>query len=143
MAEKIQLAPIPSFDSSKLYVWVKSLETKVNNLLREVDVIKNDFIKKSNELSKELKVLSDDFLEMKHQREKSEQKMDLVINELKRTAGKEEVMTLKKYLDLWNPLHFATQRDVERLIETQLAEIKGEPAFTPAFTKTKNQNKKE
>jgi hypothetical protein len=28
------------FDNSRLYMWVKGLESKVNNLIREVDVIK-------------------------------------------------------------------------------------------------------
>ena len=36
-----------SFDQAKLFLWVKGLETKVNNLTREVDSIKNDFIRKT------------------------------------------------------------------------------------------------
>ena len=116
--------PLPeqtnTFDNQKLYVWVKSLESKVNNLLREVDVLKNNFIKKNNDLSRDLKTLSEDLLEVKHEREKNIRKMDLIIKELKQTAGKEEVMTLQKYLDLWNPMHFATQRDVEQLIDARL-----------------------
>ena len=114
----------PAFDSRKLYLWVKRFESKVNNLLREVDVIKNDFIKKNNDLKKEIKTMNDDLIEIKHEREKTIQKMDIIIKELKQTAGKEEVMTLQKYLDLWNPLHFATQRDVEQIIEAKLASRK-------------------
>ena len=79
-----------------------------------------NFIKKNNTLAKELKTVSDDLMEVKHEREKTLQKMDLIIKELKQTAGKEEVMTLQKYLDLWNPMHFATQRDVEQLIDDKL-----------------------
>lgn len=112
---------MPGVDTSKLYIWVKGLESKVNNLLREIDVLKNDFIKKNNDLKKEIKTLNDDLMEIKHEWEKTNQKMDLIIKELKQTAGKEEVMVLKKYLDLWNPLHFATQRDVEQLIEAKLS----------------------
>lgn len=118
---------MPSFDTSKLYVWVKSVESKVNNLLREIDVLKNDFIKKNNDLKKDIKTLNDDLMEIKHEWEKTNQKMDLIIKELKQTAGKEEVMVLKKYLDLWNPLHFATQRDVEQLIEDKLSSRSARP----------------
>ena len=41
----------------------------------------------------------------------------------------EEVQTIKKYLDLWNPLHFVTQRDVERVVEQSLraAQMPEEP----------------
>ena len=48
--------------------------------------------------------------------------MDLIIKELRQTAGIEEMMTLKKYIEYWNPLNFVTQRDVERIVESKLNE---------------------
>ena len=121
MAEKEKPINEPNgFDSAKFYLWIKSLEGKVNNLLREVDMIKNDFIRKTNNLNKEIKTLNEDFIEFKHQHEKTQEKMDRIISELKQTAGVEEVETLKKYLELWNPLNFVTQRDVERILDNKL-----------------------
>jgi len=122
-------APENDFDLSRLYVWVKALETKVNSLLRETDILKNDFLKKNNQLLRDMKLLNGEVLEIKHEHEKTLQKMDLVIKELQQTAGAEEVLTLRKYVDLWNPLHFATQRDVERAVEEKMAQnIKRVPA---------------
>lgn len=109
------------FDASKIYLWVKSLESKVNNLLREVDLIKNDLLRKQNELKKDLKSVNSDLLELQHQQAKVSEKMDLIIQELKKTAGIEEVMTIKKYLELWNPMNFVTQHDLERTIDNRLA----------------------
>src|SRR3989344_9259235 len=114
----------PEFDNAKLYVWIKGLESKVNNLLREIDVLKNDFIKRSNQLSKDFKTLSDDFLDTRHEQEKINQKLVLIISELKQTAGQEEVLTLKRYLEYWNPLNFVTQKDLERAVESKLEELK-------------------
>ena len=125
MVKPVEAPPVSGFDPAKLYVWVKGLESKVNNLLREVDVLKNDFIKRANQLNKEFKAVSDDQLEVRHEQEKMNQKMTLIINELKQTAGAEEVATLKKYLEFWNPLNFVTQRDLEKAIESRLAEMKG------------------
>ena len=122
MATLPELPPASGFDPGKLYVWVKGLESKVNNLLREVDVLKNDFIKRANKLNKDFKTLSDDLLEIRHEQEKMNQKMTLIINELKQTAGGEEVAILKKYIEFWNPLNFVTQRDLEKAIEAKLAE---------------------
>lgn len=110
----------PEFTPAKLYLWVKGLESKVNNLLREVDVIKNDLVKKNNDLKKEVKGLSSDLIESRHEQAKMSQKMDLIIKELKQTAGSEEVTTLKKYIDFWNPIHFVTQRDLERAIDAKM-----------------------
>jgi hypothetical protein len=108
------------FDQAKLYLWVKALEGKVNNLLREVDMIKNDFIKRTNDLKKEMKDTSADLLEFRHDHEKTIEKMDLIVKELKQTAGIEEVKTLKKYMELWNPMTFVTQKDLERMVEQKL-----------------------
>ncbi len=130
--------PQPAFDSSKMYIWVKSLESKVNNMMREVHVIKNDYIKKNATLKKDMKILNEDILEMKHQQESVGKKIDLIVKELKRTAGQEEVLTLKKYLELWNPLNFVTQRDIERILDTKLLDRKH--AILTNKTKT---NKKE
>ncbi len=110
------------FGEAKMYVWVKALEMKVNNLLREVNIIKNDFMKKNVSLRKEMKSLNEDMLEVKRNSESTVQKIDLIIKELKKTAGVEEVEVLKKYVDFWNPINFVTQRDVERVVETKLGE---------------------
>ena len=74
MATLPQAPAAQEFDSAKLYVWVKGLESKVNNLLREVDVLKNDFISRANKLSKDFKTLSDDQMEIRHEQEKMNQK---------------------------------------------------------------------
>jgi hypothetical protein len=50
--------------------------------------------------------------------------MDLVVRELKRTAGIEEVQTLKKYVEFWNPMNFVTQRDLDKAIESKLHLVK-------------------
>ncbi len=120
MAKKVNLPEDQGFDAAKLYLWVKGLESKVNNLIREVDIIKNDFIKKNNEFKKEMKSVNGDFLEFKHEQEKTLQKMDLIIKELKQTAGIEEVMIIKKYIDLWNPLNFVTQKDLQRVVDERI-----------------------
>lgn len=112
--------PPASFDNAKLYMWTKSLETKVNNLLRELDTLKNDYVKKNTDLKKEVKTLNSDLLELKRNHEKTLQKMDLIIKELKQTAGSEEIAVLRKYVDLWNPMNFITQRDLDRAIDAKL-----------------------
>lgn len=122
MANALSAVPQEGFEQGKLYVWVKGLESKVNNLIREIDVLKNDFMKRSSQLNKDMKTATDDLVELKHEQEKTLQKMDLIIGELKKTAGTEEVAVLKKYIDLWNPMNFVTQRDLQRTVETMLNE---------------------
>ncbi len=120
MAQKDNSEVNQGFDESHLYMWVKGLEGKANNLIREVNIIKNDFSRKNKQLLSEIKVLNEELLEVKREQESSLKKMDLIIKELKMTAGADEVMTLKKYIDLWSPLNFVTQRDVQRIVKLEM-----------------------
>ena len=119
--------PLPpdsgNFDAAKLYVWIKGVESKVNTLVREVDLLKNDYIKKHNDLKRELKIFNDDVLDLKRTQDQAQQKMDLVIKELKQTAGVEEVAVLKKYVEYWNPINFVTQRDLDRAVQAKVAQM--------------------
>lgn len=110
------------FDPRHLYIWLKGIEGKLNTFRREFALFKEDTAKKYVQLAKEIKTINDDLLELKRENEKTREKIELIIKELKLTAGKEEVLTLKKYLELWNPLNFVSQRDVERLVEEKLRE---------------------
>ena len=76
-------------------------------------------MKKHNTLLTDVKMVNQDLLELKRNEEKTHQKMDLIIKELKKTAGAEEVITLKKYVEFWNPLNFVTQRDLDRALEAK------------------------
>jgi len=116
--------PQQSFDPGMMYVWIKGVESKVNNLIREMNVLKNDFTRKASDLKNEVKVFNEDLLELKREQEKTMQNFNLVVKELKQTAGIEEVITLRKYIEFWNPMNFVTRRDLDRIMETKLMEAK-------------------
>jgi len=119
MADKVPESSA-GFDQAQLFVWVKGLESKVNNMIRELDILKNDYVKKNTDLKKEVKAISADLLEAKRELSKSNEKIDLIIKELKNTAGSDELETIKKYIEFWNPMNFVTQRDLERAIDRKL-----------------------
>lgn len=110
------------FGLDKLFVWIRGVEGKLNILRREFDVLRGNETKKYDKLNKECKIINEELLELKREIEKIKENLNLIIKELKLTAGKEEILTLKKYVDLWNPLTFVTQRDVERIIEEKIKE---------------------
>ncbi len=124
MSEKAPVTEPSGYDPAKLYMWIKSLESKVNNLVREMDLLKNSSIKKAEEMKRELKMMNEELLAIKSEQQKTGEKMDLIIKELKQTAGIEELMVLKKYVDLWNPMNFVTQRDLDRALNAKLVLLK-------------------
>ncbi len=111
-----------TFDLVKIFTWVKSLETKINSLTREFELIKNESLRKQGSMKHEIKQINDGVTEVKHAQEQLQQSVDLLIKEIKQTAGTEEVEVIKKYIEYWNPLNFVTQKDLERLVDMKLAE---------------------
>ncbi len=141
MAKKDQTKAEPnSFDNAKLYTWLKALEIKINRLEREFNLVKDNLGKKSQDSNKKMKSIEQDFVDTKHDVEKANTKIDLLIKEIKQTAGKEEVEVIKKYIEFWNPLNFVTQKDLERMFDTKKEEMLREIRL--AHSKPTTENKK-
>ena len=67
-----------------------------------------------------VKLLTDEVSELKSQLSEIKDEMKLIISELKATAKKEDVEMLDKYINLWEPLNFVTQRDVDIIVKRAL-----------------------
>ena len=52
-----------------------------------------------------------------------DEKLDLIVAELKKTAGNEELEVLKKYIEFWNPMEFVTQKDIDRILNRKIQDI--------------------
>jgi|APSaa5957512622_1039677.scaffolds.fasta_scaffold150037_2 hypothetical protein len=132
-----------TFGNAKLYTWVKALEGKINNLNREFNMVKNDLIKRSAKDKKELKNFDSELVELRHQVESMNNKLDLIIKELKQTAGIEEVEVIKKYIEFWNPMNFVTHKDLDRLFEFKKDELLKAAKGKDTKNSVKSGNKKE
>ena len=42
------------------------------------------------------------------------------VGELKSSARKEDVEVLKRYIEMWNPVNFVTEGNVEKLVDDRL-----------------------
>ena len=48
-----------------------------------------------------------------------------IVDEVKKSAKREDVRTLKKYINLWEPIKFVTYDKVEQIVREILEEKKG------------------
>ena len=78
--------------------------------------METSFVSFSRKIHEELRTADADIMEIKHEIEKLNQKIDMVIRELKLAAGKDELTTIKRYLDMWDLTRFATRDEVEKMI---------------------------
>ena len=99
---------------------LKLLEEGITNLRRFFHVTEENIISKNKHYSAELKTISSDIMEMRKEMQDVKDKVMLVIRELQSVARKEEVKVLEKYINLWNPVKFVSQNEIEDIINEVL-----------------------
>ena len=92
------------------------IEDRSSNLTRRVQVADDSMLKLRKRIDDEIKTINSDIVEMRRSITELTNKIDLIIKELKTRAGKEDVESVKKYIEMWEPLNFVTREEVERLI---------------------------
>ena len=99
---------------------LRLLEEGFTNLRRFFQVTEENIIAKNKHYSAEIKTLASDIVEMRKEIQELRDKFSLVIRELQTVARKEDVRVLEKYINLWNPIKFVTQNEVEQIISEVL-----------------------
>lgn len=95
-------------------------EGSFTNLRRQLQVTEQNMIDKNKLFSTEIRTITSDISEMKKELNEVKEKIVDLVKELKDSAKKEEVKVLEKYINLWNPVKFVTQNEVEQMIKDML-----------------------
>jgi len=95
---------------------LRLLEEGFTNLRRFFQVTEENIIAKNKHYSAEIKTLTSDINEIRKEIQELKDKLMLVIRELQTVARKEEVKVLEKYINLWNPVKFVTQNEIEQIV---------------------------
>ena len=116
-------------DINSLSRRLRLLEEGFTNLRRFFQVTEDSNIAKSKHYSAEFKTITSDISEMGKEMQEIREKLSLVIKELQSVARKEEVKVLEKYINLWNPVKFVSQNEVESIINEVLDKRKNMESF--------------
>ena len=108
-------------DSESLGRRIRLLEEQLANLRRRVLVLDQNMLMGNKKNLNEVKSINSELMEFKKTMDELDNKLLLVIKELKLTAKKDEVDVLQKYINLWEPINFVTRTEVEKIIEDILA----------------------
>lgn len=109
--------PAPAVDIAQINNRLNLLEEKTSNLNKKFEVLEKNMLDNFRKFNSNLSSTDSEIIDLKRQINSLTQKMDLIIKELKMTAGKDELNTLKKYLDLWNPSRFITRDEVDKIFK--------------------------
>jgi chromosome segregation ATPase len=106
---------------------VRVLEDQQQNLRRKLDVTEQNIANINKKFRNEVKVLESEINEVKHAITDIDNKILILIKEIRMSAKKEDVDVLEKYINLWEPIQFITRKEAEKIIieeiENKLYEI--------------------
>ena len=107
-------------DINSLERRLRVLEEGVTNIRKSLQVAEHSMLTKNKTLLTEIRTLTSDMVEIKKEIFEIKEKVLLVIKDLEDTAKVNDVKVLEKYINLWNPVKFVTQEQVERIIDEKL-----------------------
>jgi len=103
---------------------LRVLEERYVNLKKDVQLTEQNLLKTGKDTSREMQTTTADIVEFKREFYDLKDKIKLIIKELKATAKSEEVQTLQRYIDMWEPINFVTRNELDKVIrEHVLAEM--------------------
>ncbi|MEK6874287.1 MAG: hypothetical protein AABX52_00900 [Nanoarchaeota archaeon] len=95
---------------------LRILEDRYGNTRDKMQFIEQNQISSHKSLQAELRATEKDLLEIKRLLHDVDAKVGLLAQEIAAGARKEDVMVLKRYIELWQPLNFVTRNQVEKII---------------------------
>jgi methyl-accepting chemotaxis protein len=87
---------------------------------RNIQVNEQNMIGLSKSISTEVRTASQEITELKQEMHDLREEMRLMINELKQTVKKDELKTIERYMQLWEPLNFVSHEEMQRYIDQVL-----------------------
>ncbi|PIN75366.1 hypothetical protein COV18_04220 [Candidatus Woesearchaeota archaeon CG10_big_fil_rev_8_21_14_0_10_37_12] len=116
-------APPPPIDDDEIRTLTARLrinEERNSELRRKLLVVEQNMLTNHKQATNEIKTVQQELTELRHTMHIIEDKIMTVIKELRLTARKEDIQLIKKYLEIWKPVKFATLDKVEELIDEKL-----------------------
>lgn len=103
---------------------LRMMEERYSNLRQKVQVLDQNMLGTTKKTTTTVQAFEQELDQMKHDLEEMKTKMMLIIKELKVTAKTDELETVKRYMEYWQPIEFATKEQVKKMIEDALEESK-------------------
>jgi hypothetical protein len=101
---------------------IRVLEERNSNFKNKIQMIEQSQLRDSKQVHTEIKTNNTDVSEIRKEIDEIKSRMLVVIKELKLLAKKEDVEVLRRYLEMWQPVKFVTQNEIESIVSRILDE---------------------
>lgn len=103
---------------------LRTLESRYNDLNRKIQFMDKNFAAEKKRIFQDIKAGDEINLEQKKEINTMKDTLKRVIAEFKNFAPVEDVNSLKKYVELWEPVNFITRGEVDYIVDEKLKEKK-------------------
>ncbi len=107
---------------------IRVLEERHNTLRERVLIVNQNMVDEYKKLLQEIKTINSDIREIKGDLNSIKDTIRHMIKEMEYFARKDNLKVLEKYINVWNPLNFVTEKDVIRIINERRGEKTGRTA---------------
>jgi len=111
-------------DVSNIGRRLRILEESFTNLRRALQVTEENMLSKNKLFTTEIKTIMSDISDTKKEINEVKERIIDIVRELGTTAKREEVKVLNKYINMWNPVKFVTQNEVEQIVKDMIRKNK-------------------
>lgn len=101
---------------------IRVLENKYNTVNEHMLMINQNMIHEYKEMMSETKAIDEEIKILKQDIFNIKETVKKMFKETEIFARKEDIKVLEKYINLWNPIKFITEEEVDKIIEEKLKE---------------------
>ncbi|MEM0231235.1 MAG: hypothetical protein QXW00_00430 [Candidatus Woesearchaeota archaeon] len=110
-----------SAQTSNLERRLRMLEERYGLMQKREQMVEQNMLSANKKINTEIKAITEEIAEIRQEIAQIKEKVEVIIQELKQSARREEIKVIEKYLELWDPSRFATQTDVENIVRRMLS----------------------
>ncbi len=104
-------------DITKLSARLKISEERYGELRKKLMLIEQNMLSHHKKAMNEIKVLHSEITDVNSKINEIQDRILLIVKELRLTAKREDIDVMKKYVELWNPLRFVTREQIENIVQ--------------------------
>lgn len=95
---------------------LRLVEESVSNLRRKTTLDEENGLREFKHIRSEIDRIDEQVKDLKRTMIMMREDISKIIKELQNSAKKEEFLTLQKYVDIWKPIQFVTQEEVDSIV---------------------------
>jgi hypothetical protein len=88
---------------------------------KRAGITEENMLSGSKKASASIKAITSEISDIRVEIVQIKEKIELIVQELRQSAKKQEIKVVESYLELWDLSQFVTQKDIENIVRREVA----------------------